>query len=261
AARRRPRGDRRRRPGRGGPHLRAPLRPAAALRPGGAAHRGDHRGLRPDRGPAVRAGRAHRPHAPHRRPGLCAGSGGYRTATAACDRISVRLSAPGAHTPRTHLTADLVYALAKVVTELPAALSRRVDPRAGFSLVWGRVSAGSAPNAVPDDGVAEGTVRCLDDDAWHAAPDILKELLDSVVAPYRATVEMDYRRGVPPTVNEAVSVRMLRDAAGQALGPEAVESTPQSLGGEDFAWYLEHVPGALARLGTHPVDSTSPMLD
>ncbi|MFW5420351.1 amidohydrolase [Nocardiopsis sp. CNT-189] len=199
----------------------------------------------------------------HCDPRLLCGQVGLRTGpiTAACDRIAVRLSGPGGHTARPHLTADLVYALAKVVTELPAALSRRVDPRAGFSLVWGRVSAGSAPNAVPDDGVAEGTVRCLDDDAWHAAPDILKELLDSVVAPYRATVEMDYRRGVPPTVNEAVSVRMLRDAAGQALGPEAVESTPQSLGGEDFAWYLEHVPGALARLGTHPVDATSPMLD
>ena len=136
-----------------------------------------------------------------------------------------------------------------------------MDPRAGLSLVWGRVSAGSAPNAIPDDAVAEGTLRCLDDDAWHAAPDIIKELLDAAVAPYRATAELEYRRGVPPTVNEAGSVALLREAVGDALGPEAEASTPQSLGGEDFAWYLEHVPGALARLGTHPVDAAGPMLD
>ena len=71
----------------------------------------------------------------------------------------------------------LVFALGKIITELPAALSRRVDPRSSLSLVWGRVSAGSAPNAIPDVGVAEGTVRCLDDSAWHAAPELLKTLV------------------------------------------------------------------------------------
>ncbi|WP_067968673.1 M20 family metallopeptidase [Nocardiopsis trehalosi] len=199
----------------------------------------------------------------HCDPRLLAGQVGLRVGpiTAACDQLVVRLSGPGGHTARPHLTADLVYALGKVVTELPAALSRRVDPRAGFSLVWGRVSAGSAPNAIPDDGVAEGTIRCLNDDAWHAAPDIIGELVTSTVAAYGATAEIDYRRGVPPTVNEATSVQMLRDACAQTLGPESVASTPQSLGGEDFAWYLEHVPGALARLGTHSPTSGAPMLD
>lgn len=199
----------------------------------------------------------------HCDPRLLCGQVGLRVGpiTAACDQLAVRLSGPGGHTARPHLTSDLVYALGKVVTELPAALSRRVDPRAGFSLVWGRVSAGSAPNVIPDDAVAEGTVRCLDDDAWHSAPDIVKELVDTVVSGYGATAEVDYRRGVPPTVNEAESVRMLRDAVGLALGTEALAPTAQSLGGEDFAWYLEHVPGALARLGTHPPDAAGPMLD
>ena len=88
--------------------------------------------------------------------------------TAACDKITVRVTGPGGHTARPHLTADLVYALGKIITELPAALSRRVDPRSSLSLVWGRVNAGAAANAIPDDGIVEGTVRCLDDEAWHA---------------------------------------------------------------------------------------------
>ena len=80
----------------------------------------------------------------HCDPRLDAGKVGIRTGpiTAACDKITVRVTGPGGHTARPHLTADLVYALGKIVTELPAALSRRVDPRSSLSLVWGRVSAG-----------------------------------------------------------------------------------------------------------------------
>ena len=169
--------------------------------------------------------------------------------TAACDKISVRLRGPGGHTARPHLTADLVFALAKIVTELPAALSRRVDPRSSLSLVWGRVQAGSAANAIPDDGIVEGTIRCLDEQAWHEAPDLVKSLLDAVAGPYGAETQLTYTRGVPPTINEAASVQLLRDAATRILGPEAPVPTPQSLGGEDFGWYLESVPGAYARLG------------
>ncbi|GAA3970545.1 amidohydrolase [Thermobifida alba] len=199
----------------------------------------------------------------HCDPRLPVGQVGLRSGpiTAACDQLLVRLSGPGGHTARPHLTADLVYALGRIVTELPAALSRRVDPRAGLSLVWGRISAGSAPNAIPDDGVVEGTVRCLDDEAWHSAPDLVKELLESVAAAYGVRAELDYRRGVPPTVNESGSVEILRDACVQVLGPQAVAATPQSLGGEDFAWYLESTPGAYARLGTHWADPDRPMLD
>lgn len=199
----------------------------------------------------------------HCDPRLMVGRVGLRTGgiTAACDQLLVRLSGPGGHTARPHLTSDLVYALGKVVTELPAVLSRRIDPRAGFSLVWGRISAGSAPNVIPDDAVAEGTVRCLDDEAWHRAPDIVKGLVESVASAYGADTEVTYRRGVPPTINEATSVDIMREAVTLALGPDAVAPTAQSLGGEDFAWYLEHAPGALARLGTHSPDWDGPMLD
>ncbi|MCO5999212.1 amidohydrolase [Actinoallomurus rhizosphaericola] len=169
--------------------------------------------------------------------------------TAACDKVNVRVAGPGGHTARPHLTADLVYALAKIVTELPAALSRRVDPRSSLSLVWGRVSAGSVANAIPDDGIAQGTVRCLDDEAWHSAPELMKTLLDSVASAYDVKAELDYVRGVPPTVNERTSVEMFRTAVEAVIGEDGAAGTPQSLGGEDFGWYLESIPGALARLG------------
>src|SRR6266568_9322244 len=81
----------------------------------------------------------------HCDPRLDVGKIGTRSGpiTAACDKITVRVTGPGGHTARPHLTADLVYALGKIITELPAALSRRVDPRSSLSLVWGKVSAGT----------------------------------------------------------------------------------------------------------------------
>jgi len=169
--------------------------------------------------------------------------------TAAADFIGVRLFGPGGHTARPHLTADLVFALAKIVTELPAALSRRVDPRSGLSLVWGRIAAGAAANAIPQTGHIEGTVRCLDAGAWHVAPQILEELVQGLARMYGVTAEIEYRRGVPPVVNDHEAIGLLDHAARAVLGEDAVTWTEQSLGGEDFAWYLEKVPGALARLG------------
>src|SRR5271170_5660585 len=194
----------------------------------------------------------------HCDPRLDAGQLGVRSGpiTAACDRIQVKVSGPGGHTARPHLTVDLVYALGKIITEVPAALSRRVDPRSSLSLVWGRVSAGTVANAIPDGGIVEGTVRCLDDEAWHRAPDLLKELIDSVAASYGVNTEFSYERYVPPTVNDQGSAAMLAAAALDVLGAGSVVQTPQSLGGEDFAWYLESIPGALARLGTRVPGST-----
>jgi amidohydrolase len=188
----------------------------------------------------------------HCDPRLDVGKVGIRAGaiTAACDKVRVTLAGPGGHTARPHLTADVVYALGKVVTEVPAALTRRVDPRAGLSLVWGHVNAGTAANAIPDGGIVEGTLRCLDAEVWRSAVVLIEDLVQSVAAPYGVIAKVEYLSAVPPTVNEVTSAALVAAAASAVLGPGAVTDTPQSLGGEDFAWYLEMVPGAMARIGT-----------
>jgi amidohydrolase len=177
--------------------------------------------------------------------------------TSAADRLKLTLDGPGGHSARPHLTTDLVMATAKLATELPAALNRRVDPRSGLSIVWGRIESGHAANVIPQHAELEGTVRCLELGAWHDAPDLVHEVIDQVAAIYRAKCEITYQRGVPPVVNEAGSVELLREAMTERFGAPAVEDTEQSLGGEDFSWYLEQVPGALARLGTRTVGDTT----
>jgi amidohydrolase len=190
----------------------------------------------------------------HCDPRTAVGRVGLRTGpvTASADQVLVRLRGRGGHTARPHLTEDLVYALGRVATELPASLSRRVDPRAALSVVWGSVAAGRASNAIPDAGELRGTLRCLDAEAWHDAPRLVEELVHAIAAPYGVRVEVEYVRNVPPVDNEATSVGILTAAVAASEGPEAVTGAEQSLGGEDFSWYLEPetgVLGALARLG------------
>nr|WP_245669321.1 M20 family metallopeptidase [Nocardia speluncae] len=178
--------------------------------------------------------------------------------TSAADTVELVLDSPGGHTSRPHLTSDLVYAIGTVITGLPGLLSRRIDPRTSTVMVWGAVSAGKAPNAIPQTGMLTGTVRTGDHATWSLLEPLVREIVDGLLAPTGVRYQLDYRRGVPPVVNDEQSVRMLSDAV-RGIGPDALADTPQSGGGEDFSWYLEEVPGAMARLGVW--SGTGPQLD
>ncbi|TVL90181.1 amidohydrolase [Streptomyces sp. SAJ15] len=229
--------------------VRLIFQPAEEVLPGGAAD-------------AVAAGALDgvgRILALHCDPRVDVGRIGLRTGpiTSACDRLEIELSGPGGHTARPHLTTDLVTAAAKVATEVPALLARRVDTRSGLALTWGQLVTGHAANVIPQHAGLAGTVRCLDLPAWHDAPDLVHTAVDEVATLYGAESEITYVRGVPPVVNEAASAELLRRAMVARRGAYSVEDTEQSLGGEDFSWYLEKVPGAMARLGVRKVGDSA----
>jgi amidohydrolase len=200
-------------------------------------------------------------YALHCDPSVDVGQVGLRVGpiTAASDTIEVRLTGPGGHTARPYRTADLVTALGAVVTQVPALLARRVDPRAGLILVWGQVSAGTAGNAIPQSGIARGTLRTLSHDLWESIPPLLDEVIRAIATPYGVEVEISHLRGVPPVVNDAASVASIDAAVRSSVAGGTVCESAQSLGGEDFAWYLDRVPGALARLGVRSPGSTTSM--
>lgn len=224
--------------------VRLVFQPAEEVLPGGAAD-------------AIEGGAldgVRRILAVHCDPRVDAGRIGLRVGpiTSACDRLEIALNGPGGHTARPHLTTDLVTAAARVVTDVPPLVARRVDSRSGLALTWGRIESGHAPNVIPQHAELAGTVRCLDLDAWRQAPDLVMGAIDEIADLYRAKSEITYVRGVPPVVNEVTSTELLQAAMVARRGTDAVEGTEQSLGGEDFSWYLEHVPGAMARLGVRP---------
>lgn len=222
--------------------VRLIFQPAEELMPGGAHDVIAHGGL----------DGVERAFALHCDPHSDLGTVGSRVGpiTAAADQITVRLYGQGGHTSRPHLTEDVIFAMAQVITGVPAVLSRRIDPRSGVAMVWGRVAAGQAPNAIPSRGELAGTFRCLDSSVWTRAGALIGEAVREIVRPYGVRAEIHHVRGVPPTVNDAAAVEVAEAAVRAELGEDSVQLTPQSLGGEDFAWILEKVPGAMVRLGT-----------
>jgi amidohydrolase len=168
--------------------------------------------------------------------------------TSAADSVEITLHSPGGHTSRPHLTSDLVYGMGTVITGLPGVLSRRIDPRHGTVMVWGAANAGVAANAIPQIGTLAGTVRTASRETWLEMEALVQEIVSGLLAPLGIEHSLQYRRGVPPVVNEERSTQIMTHAI-EAVGPDALADTRQSGGGEDFSWYLEDVPGAMARLG------------
>lgn len=168
--------------------------------------------------------------------------------TSAADSLEITLHSPGGHTSRPHLTSDLVYGMGTVITGLPGVLSRRIDPRHGTVMVWGAANAGVAANAIPQIGTLAGTVRTASRETWLMMESLVSETVSGLLAPLGIEHSLQYRRGVPPVVNEERSTQIMTHAI-EAVGPDVLADTRQSGGGEDFSWYLEDVPGAMARLG------------
>ena len=227
--------------------VRLVFQPAEESMPGGAEHLVD---LGVMRGVDVA-------YAVHCDPGVDVGEVGLKEGplTAAADRVQVTLAGRGGHTSRPHLSEDLTFALAKLVTEVPAILSRRLDPRSGVALVWGQIHAGGAANVIPSTGVAEGTLRMLDPSVWDGMEELVRAVVRDVIEPYGVRARVDYVRGVPPVDNDPSAVAALGRAA-MTAGLRPV-STPQSLGGEDFGWLINESGGAMARLGTRTPGGTT----
>ena len=169
--------------------------------------------------------------------------------TAAADMVEIKLTGRGGHTARPHLTGDLVHALGRVVVDVPALLGRRVDPRAAVTMVFGAVHAGEAANTIPIEGSLRGTIRVLSREAWRELPELVPQLVQDAVAGTGVRAEVDYVRGVPPVVNDRVATAIMAGAAAAALGPDRVVDAEVSMGGEDFAFYVDEVPGTMIRLG------------
>jgi amidohydrolase len=222
--------------------VRVFFQPAEELVPGGAAvlrAEGVHRGLA-----ALIAF--------HVDPSKPAGSIGSRVGaiTSASDRLHVVLTGPGGHTSRPDQTVDLVRVAAKVVDALPERLHQAVGFDQTLVVAFGKIAGGGAENVIPTRLSFSGTVRILDAAAWRELPGLVPATVRSLAGPLGAGVDVVYQQGAPPVMNDEGVVRAAEEAFAEALGPGAVVETHQSMGAEDFAWFLEDVPGAMFRLGT-----------
>jgi len=181
--------------------------------------------------------------------------------TAASDLIEITLTGPGGHTARPQLTIDLTSVAAKVALELPLLVRDLAADDGIASVVFGSLHTGDAPNVIPARALLRGTFRSPSFDVWESAPELVERALASILESTGAGWSIHHRRGVPPVVNDSEATSLMATVAAEVVGSSNVVDTPQSMGGDSFAWYLQKVPGSYARLGVHDPASTHPRLD
>jgi amidohydrolase len=164
-------------------------------------------------------------------------------------RIVVRGRSSHAGWPQ--LGVDAIAAAAAVVGEVQKIVARRLDPRAPVVIGIGRIAGGTANNIVADEVVLDGVLRSLHEDSRARAREILDEVVTHVCRANGATGELQLTQGEPILVNDPELVDVFRDVGTALLGPARVRELAQpTMNGEDFAFYGERVPVAMAWLGT-----------
>jgi amidohydrolase len=142
-----------------------------------------------------------------------------------------------------------VVAAAHAVVALQAVVSRSVDPVRPAVVTVGSFHAGSAPNVIPGDARLEGTLRSFHPEVRTLLRDRVRASIDGAARAHGCTAEFDLRPGYPAVVNHPAAVERVRRAGAEVFGAEAVVETDPMAAAEDFAYFLERVPGAFAFLG------------
>ena len=169
---------------------------------------------------------------------------------AAADAFEMEVRGSGGHGAMPHLAADAVVMAAQIVTALQTVVSREVDPVEPAVLTVGEIGAGTAFNIIPEKARIGGTVRTLDPDLRKMMPERIEELARGVAKGMRGDVDLDYTFSYPVTVNDEDAAARALSVADDLFGGGSVLELPNpSMGGEDFAYFLEKVPGAFIWLG------------
>jgi amidohydrolase len=188
----------------------------------------------------------------HGWPGLPVGclSSAAGPAMAEADTFVITVHGKGGHAGSPHLANDPVLAAAQVVTALQSVVSRSVDPQDAVVLSICRIEGGKASNVIPDEVVLEGTTRYYERSLQGMLRERIRRIVDGTCAAAGCTAELVYDAGYVPLVNHQSGVDLARSVVTSCLGPSSwISAHPRSMTAEDFAFYLERVPGAYLRLG------------
>ena len=193
-------------------------------------------------------------YAIHMDPTIAVGRFGLRDGalTAGCSTFLVKVIAGQAgHSARPHETVDTVWLATQILHQFYQLVGRVTDSRRTAIITATRFNAGEAYNVIPMSVEFGGTLRCTDAEALVFLRDKMRRVAGSMGALYGADVDIDYGVPLPPVVNTTDEMKTIRETITASFGDETIREIPlPSLGGEDFAYYLERVPGAMVRIGS-----------
>ena len=191
----------------------------------------------------------------HNWPGMEAGTFAIHSGPvmASADRFDIRFTGVGAHAAMPHLGVDPVVAGAAFVQAAQTLVSRVLDPIDAGVVSVTQFHAGEAYNVIPDRAELCGTVRTFSAEVRDRLERGLRQVAEGIAQSHGVQVDFAFRRGYPPTVNTSAEAALCAEAAREVAGPERVLTDRRpSMGAEDFAYFLEHKPGAYVWIGNGP---------
>lgn len=176
------------------------------------------------------------------------------------DPFIIRIHGKGGHAARPHEAVDSVVLAATLVMNMQTLVSRQINPSHAAVVTVGRLQAGTVLNAIAEEAVLEGTIRSAHPETRRHLRSGLRRLIQGVQDMSNGEIELEFLEGMPAVINEPVATEIARAAAVEVVGKSCVgRQEAPSLGGEDFAFYQQHIPGCLVRFGAAvPGDNAGP---
>jgi amidohydrolase len=172
-----------------------------------------------------------------------------REGLAAADRFTIKIMGKGGHAASPHVAKDPILAAGHLITQIHSIVSRNINPLESGVVTIGKVSGGTAYNIIPDEVELWGTVRSLNPQVREELKSRIEQVTQGIVRSFAMDYRFDFEYGYPVLVNDPEMSKLVASACAKGIGKENVEVLKPSMGGEDFAYYLEKVPGSFFRLG------------
>jgi amidohydrolase len=166
------------------------------------------------------------------------------------DSFDITVIGKGGHGARPHDGVDAIVVASQVIQALQTITSRRINPLEPVVVSIGKIEGGSARNIICDRVILKGTARTLNKEITKKIPVLLKEIVSGITKSAGASFEFNYYGGYPILINHPQATNLARRSIAKLLGKNAiVELRRPMMGGEDFAYFLQKVPGSFLRLG------------
>ena len=198
----------------------------------------------------------------HVYPDLPVGKIGIRsgTFTAAAAELEIDIIGNGGHGARPHEGIDSIWIAAKVISGLQEAISRRLDALKPVVISFGKISGGNAFNVIAERVKLLGTVRCLDIELYEKLPLWIEQIVQNIASNYGAKAHINFKSIAPPVYNDPELTNLLSTCAKNFMDEKNIVFLENpSLGAEDFAFFLQDVPGTMFRLGVAGDQGCAPL--
>ncbi len=170
--------------------------------------------------------------------------------TAQSDGFIIRIKGRGGHGARPHEATDAVVVVGVLINAIQTLISRESNPFHPSVITIGRLEAGSAANIIAEDALLEGSVRTTSPDARRRLLTGIGRMASAAAMLHNAKISVECEEGYPPVINTARETEIARRAAAAVVGAERLQEMDfPSMGSEDFAYYLQNIPGSYVRLG------------